>query len=138
LLWAVGDTRRTAGIMGVQALVALVLVPTALLWRGVEGLAYSMGIVAAIGVIGVFAALRRYVDIAWKRVFAAPLAALVLATLASAAYGQIAAFSFWIDLVVRSGLLLIVYGAALWLLERRMIVAKWEQLRRTLREGEEA
>jgi O-antigen/teichoic acid export membrane protein len=136
LLWAVGDTRRTAAVMGVQALFALVAVPVAVLWGGVEGVAYCMGMVAAIGVFGVFAALRRYVDIAWRRVFAAPLMALALAALASAVCSRVFEFSQWYDLVARSSVLLVVYGSALWLLERQVVVAEWGQLRRALNEEE--
>ena len=137
LLWAVGDTRRTAAVMGVQALFALVAVPVAILWGGVEGLAYCMGIVAAIGVFGVFVVLRRYVDIAWRRVFVAPMAALALATLAGAVFSRIIELSQWYDLVARSGILLVVYGSVLWLLERQEVIAQWERLRRILDEEEE-
>jgi O-antigen/teichoic acid export membrane protein len=136
LLWAVGATRCTARIMGVQAAVALPLVPAALLWFGVEGLAYSMGVVAAIGVAGVFVELRRYVVVAWQRVFAAPLLALALAALVGVGYGQLTSFPWWVNLVLRSGLLVMVYGGALWLFERRAIAASWAQLRRVLRDGE--
>ena len=136
LLWAVGDTRRTAAVMGVQALFALVAVPVAILWGGVEGLAYCMGMVAAIGVLGIFSVLRRYVDIAWRRVFAAPLIALALAILASVVFSQIIESSQWYDLVVRSGMLLVVYGSVLWLLERQEVMAEWERLRRVLDEEE--
>ena len=137
LLWAVGDTRRTACIMGVQALVALLVVPAAILWKGVEGLAYSMGVVAAIGVIGVFIGLTRYVDIAWRRVFMAPLVALALAMAASAAYSQVSSFAWWTDLILRSGALSVIYAGTLWLIEREAIAADWRQLRQVLRREEE-
>ena len=97
LLWAVGDTRRTAGIMGAQALVALLIVPVAVMWKGVEGVAYSMGVVAAIGVGGVFIGLKRYVDIAWRRVFFGPLLALGLATCGHGVYSHIFNFTWWVD-----------------------------------------
>ena len=134
LLWAVGDTRRTASVMGAQALIALFLVPVAVLWKGVEGLAYSMGAVAMIGVCGVFIGLRHYVDVAWRRVFLAPLLALGLAMLCNVAYGQLVSFSWWVNLILRSGVLLFVYCGGLWFLERKAIVAEWRQLRRVLRE----
>ena len=134
LLWAVGDTRRTAGIMGAQALVALLIVPAAVLWKGVEGLAYSMGVVAAVGVGGVFIGLKRYVNIAWRRVFAGPLFALVLAIFGNGVYNHIFNFPWWVDLILRSGILLVVYVGTLWLLEREAIAANWKQLRDLLRE----
>ena len=95
-----------------------------------------MGIVAAIGVFGVFTALRRYVDIAWRRVFAAPLTALLLAASASVAFSWATEFPQWYELVARSSVVLVVYGSTLWLLERRLVAAYWGQLRRAIHEEE--
>jgi len=135
LLWAVGDTRKTAGIMGVQAGVALVLVPAMVLLGGVKGLACSMGVVAGTGVVGVFVGLRQYVDIAWKEVFGAPALALGLATLAGISYGFGEGGSAAADFARRGGLTLAVYAGVLWSLERRTIREGLEQLRRFMKGG---
>ena len=79
LLWAVGATRRSACIVGMQGVVALFAVPAlAVLW-GTEGVAYSMGAVAGVGFLGLCVGLRAYVRVNWFKVLAAPAVGLLAA-----------------------------------------------------------
>ncbi len=136
LLWAVGDTRKTALIMGGQALVAVVLVPV--LWSiyGIQGLCYAMAVVAGVGVWGVAKGVRDYVDIAWPTILLAPFFALVVAALAAFTYDHFAPPTWlWSSLVLRGICVTLVYGGMLWLVEYRTLLRDWDHLRRIMREG---
>lgn len=137
LLWAVGDTRRTAAILGVQAVVALGLVPVMIGWMGVQGLAYSMGVVAGIGALGVFVGLRAYVDLAWGRIFGAPVVALLVAGGAGNMYNWVRDGSQLADGAARGALIVFAYAGALGLLEWRRLIERLVHLRRIMRGKEE-
>jgi O-antigen/teichoic acid export membrane protein len=136
LLWAVGDTKKTAFIMGGQALLAAVLVPV--LWSayGIQGLCYAMAIVAGAGVCGVAKGVRDYVDLAWRNILFAPFLALVVAALAALAYGHFAPSDWlWPNLVLRGICVTLAYGGILWIAEYRTLLRDWKHLRRIMREG---
>jgi len=59
---------------------------------------------------------------------------LGLATCGNGVYSHIFNFTWWVDLILRSSILLVIYVGALWLLEREAIAANWKQLRHVLRE----
>ena len=132
LLWAVGDTRLSARIMGLQAALALVLVPALGLQWGMRGVAYAMGGVAGVGVIGLFRGLKAYVVVRWVKVLVAPLVGLALAACAGVIYGIYALNIAALDFAGRSGAMVLVYGATLGLLEREMIEENLMQIRRIL------
>jgi PST family polysaccharide transporter len=136
LLWAVGDTWRTAMVMGVQLLVAAPLVWVVIDWWGVKGLACSMGVIAGVGLVGLFAALRRHVEVAWARIFGAPVLALLAAGAAGLAYDRLIDLGWLMGLLARSGSAALVYAAVLWLLERGALREDLERMRRFLRSGE--
>lgn len=133
LLWALADTQLSARIMAIQAGVALVLVPL-LGWNwGVRGVAYSMGAVAGVGVLALSIGLRRYVTVRWRRVFLAPVAALVLASGVGAVYGQWTLDIAPVDFALRSGAMMLVYIATLVAFERTELQEHIAQIRRIMR-----
>ena len=126
LLWAVGATRRSACIVGMQGVVALFAVPAlAVLW-GAEGVAYSMGAVAGVGFLGLCVGLRAYVRVNWFKVLAAPAVGLLAAAVCGWLYDRWALDYAVGDFVLRSGTMALAYGIVLGILERRTIV---EELR---------
>ena len=135
LLWAVGEegTRRSAKVVGVQALVALLLVPCMAMMGGVKGVAYSVGVVAGVGVLGYMIGLRSYVTVRWGRVFGAPALSLALAGMAGKSYTLWTWQNPLLDFVLRSGLMMIVYSGVLGLLERKKIVENILQMRQIFR-----
>ncbi len=134
LLWAVGGTRLSARLMGLQALVAAVLVPAMATGWGVQGVAYSMGAVAALGLVSLFWGVRRYVSVSWSKVFGAPLLGLGLAAGAGMGYTTIAQGHALVDFVLRSALMVGLYAGVVGLLERRQIGESVAQMRRLLAE----
>jgi O-antigen/teichoic acid export membrane protein len=134
LLWAVGGTRLSARLMGVQALVAAVLVP-AMAWQwGVKGVALSMGAVAALGLGSLFWGVRRYASVSWPRIFGAPLLGLGLAASAGLGYNSFAQDQALVDFALRSGLIVGIYAGVVGLLERRQLAESVAQVRRLLAE----
>lgn len=134
LMWAVGGTRLSARLMGVQALVAAVLMP-AMAWAwGVKGVAYSVGMVAALGLVSLFWGVRRYVSVSWPRIFGAPLLGLGLAAGAGLGYTSVAQGHALVDFVLRSGLMVGIYAGVVGVLERRQIAESVAQVRRLLAE----
>ncbi|MFH1571563.1 MAG: oligosaccharide flippase family protein [Gemmatimonadota bacterium] len=138
LLWAVGDTRAGAGVVVWQAAVAAVAVPAAGWYWGVNGVAASMGLVAAVGVVGLVRALRPHVDVAWGRVLAAPAVALLVSAAVALAYGRVPAPFLPGVPLVRSGLMLLAYGAVLLALERRRLVETVREALAAVRHNEGA
>lgn len=138
LLWAVGATRRSAYIVGIQAVVALFAVPAmGVLW-GAEGVAYSMGAVAGTGFLGLCVGLRTYVRVNWLEVLAAPAVGLLAAAVCGWSYDRWALDYAVGDFALRSGIMALAYGAVLGLLERRTIVEELGHLRRIMRGRGEA
>ena len=137
LLWAVGATRRSACIVGMQGVVALFAVPAlAVLW-GAEGVAYSMGAVAGAVFLGLCVGLRAYVCVNWFKVLAAPAVGLLAAAVCGWLYDRWALDYAVGDFVLRSGTMALAYGIVLGILERRTIVEELGHLRRIMRGGEE-
>ncbi|MCY3665661.1 MAG: hypothetical protein OXH81_08380, partial [Gemmatimonadetes bacterium] len=137
LLWAVGATRRSACIVGMQGVVALFAVPAlAVLW-GAEGVAYSMGAVAGVGFLGLCVGLRAYVRVNWFKVLAAPAVGLLAAAVCGWSYDRWTLDYAVGDFVLRSGIMALAYGIVLGMLERRTIVEELGHLRRIMRGGEE-
>lgn len=134
LLWAVGGTRLSAWLMGLQALVAAVLVPAMAAGWGVQGVAYGMGAVAATGLLSLFWGVRRYVNVSWPKIFGAPLLGLGLAASAGMGYATIAQGQALVDFVLRSALMVGIYAGVVGLLERRQIAESVAQVRRLLAE----
>ena len=134
LLWALGKTRQSTRIMALQAGVALVLVPFAAQIWGVQGVAYTMGLIVALGVGGLALVIRRLIEVQWRRVFAAPLGALGLMGGTGYFYDYWAWDVLWVDFLLRSVLMGLVYLGALLLLERRAIKEAVAQMRRILAE----
>lgn len=134
LLWAVGGTRLSARLMGLQALVAALLVPAMASVWGVQGVAGSMGLVAAVGLLSLFWGVRHYVSVSWPRIFGAPLLGLGLAAGAGVGYTSIAQGHALVDFVLRSALMVGVYAGVVGLLERRQIAESVAQVRRLLAE----
>ncbi|NKB69941.1 MAG: oligosaccharide flippase family protein [Candidatus Latescibacteria bacterium] len=134
LLWALGKTRQSTRIMGVQAGVALILVPLAARAWGVQGVAYSMGVIGALGVCGLALTIGRLVKVPWRRVFVAPICALGAMGGVGAFYEYWAMDVVWADFILRSGLMGIVYAGALLLLEFQAIKASVTQVKRILAE----
>ncbi len=134
LLWAVGGTRLSARLMGLQALVAAVLVPAMAVWWGVQGVAFSMGLVAALGLFSLLWGVRRYVSVSWPKIFGAPLLGLGLAAGAGVGYTSVAQDQPLVDFVLRSALMVGIYAGVVGLLERRQIAESVAQVRRLLAE----
>ncbi|MFT5377326.1 MAG: O-antigen/teichoic acid export membrane protein [Candidatus Latescibacterota bacterium] len=131
LLWAVGDTKRTALIMGGQAVGVIVLVPVLWWWAGIQGVCYAMGVVAGVGVLGVATGVRRYADIEWGIIVITPVVALVVAAISSVIYNSIELdFGEPIsNMTVRAGCVGGVYCGAIWVLERQRLVLYLSQLK---------
>jgi PST family polysaccharide transporter len=134
LLWAVGGTRLSAQLMGLQALAAAVLVPCMAWQWGVQGVAYSMGLVAALGLGSLFWGVRRYASVSWPRIFGAPLLGLGLAAGAGTWYSSFAQGQPLVDFALRSSLMVGIYAGVVGLLERRQIAESMAQVRRLLAE----
>jgi O-antigen/teichoic acid export membrane protein len=133
LFMAVGASRMGGLVMLLPAAVALVLVPVMVHFAGVQGAAYSMGVVAGIGVLTMAWGLRRHVDVPWLRIFSAPILALFCSALGGRAYEEIALGIDWADLCLRSAVLGGVYLAVLWGAERRAMAGYLLQIRRIMR-----
>ena len=134
LLWAVGDTQMSARILGGQAVVALLLMPLMASQWGVKGVAYSMGIVAGVGAVGLFIGVRNYVTVQWAKVFVAPVLGLSVVALVGVFYSRWALQAALADLILRSALMLLVYAGMLWLLERKSLMEGFAQVRRIMHE----
>jgi len=136
LLWAVGATRQTAKVMAGLALIALPLIPFAAIEMGVQGVAYSMGLLATLGVIGMLAAVRSHISFAWRPIFAAPVIGLAAMAAAATGYSAWAAPGTTLEsFVARCLLMLLTYLAALALLDRKVIRESLADVRRILRGG---
>lgn len=129
LLWAVGATKHSAAIVGIQAVVALAALPLLAKTWGVAGVAYGMGVMTLVGLIALFAVVRRFLILDLRRAFAVPVVALVLAALSSVG---VSAYTFdqpVIDFVVKACLMMLTYLAVLGLLERRYLRESLLQLK---------
>lgn len=138
LLWAVGATRRSAYIVGMQGAVALFAVPAMGVVWGAEGVASSMGAVAGAGFCGLCVGLRPYVRVNWFKILAGPAVGLLAAAVCGWLYARWALDYAVGDFVLRSGIMALAYGAVLGLLERRTIVEELGRLRRIMRGSKEA
>ena len=138
LLWAVGATRRSACIVGMQGLVALFAVPAlAVLW-GAEGCGVQHGRGGGHGLLRtVCGGLRAYVCVNWFKVLAAPAVGLLAAAVGGWLYDRWALDYAVGDFVLRSGTMALAYGIVLGILERRTIVEELGHLRRIMRGGAE-
>jgi len=134
LLWAVGSTRLSAQLMGLQALVAGLLVPFMAWQWGIRGVAYSMGGVAGLGLVSLCWGVRRYAEVSWPRIFGAPLLGLGLAALAGLGYSAVAQGQALVDFILRSALMVGIYAGVVGLLERQQIAESVAQVRRLLAE----
>ena len=131
LLWAVGDTRQTALIMGGQAIATLVLVPVLWWGLGIQGICYAMGGVAGVGVCGVVIGVRRYADIELGIIVVIPTIAMALGGLSSIIYDGLGLEFDGVggSLVVRALCVGGVYCSAVWVLDRKRLGGYLSQLR---------
>ena len=131
-------TRQTAKVMAGLALLALPLIPLAAIEMGVQGVAYSMGLLATLGVIGMLAAVRSHVIFAWRPIFAAPVAGLAAMAAVATGYSTWAAPGNALEsFVARCLLMLLSYAAVLAVLDRRVIRESLGEVRRILRGGKQ-
>ena len=138
LLWALGATRQTAKVMAGLALIALPLIPFAAVEMGVQGVAYSMGLLATLGVIGMLAAVRSHVSFAWRPIFAAPIAGLTAMAAVATAYSTWAVPGNALEgFAVRCLLMLLTYAAVLAVLDRKVIGESLGEVRRILGDAKE-
>ena len=136
LLWASGDTKAGALVMGGQAAVAVALVPLAAHLDGTRGVALAMGAIALLGALGLAWRVRRYVSVPWIQVFAAPVAGLATGAALYAAAGEFTAgWPPLLGLGASAALVAVAYGAALVLLERRRMVALAQEALTAMRRG---
>ena len=137
LLWAAGDTRAGAVVMGMQAALAAVLVPVVAHADGVRGVALTMGAITGLGAVAVAIRVRRHIDVGWRQIFAAPLVALAVAGAVGVRSRGILVGSETegiLALTLRGGLIAAVYALVLLLLERRRMVQLASQAWRVVRE----
>ena len=136
LLWAVGATRRTAQVMAGLALIAAPLIPIAAAKSGVQGVAYSMGLLAALGVAGTLATVRSQVTFSWRPIFAAPVTGLAVMAAAGLGYSRWAGTAVSLEsFAARCALMVLAYAATLALLDRTMIRESLGEIRRILDAG---
>lgn len=134
LLWAVGDTKRSALIMGGQAVATIVLVPVLWWWGEIQGVCYAMGGIAGIGVCGVAMGVRRYADIEWGVIVVTPVIAMVIAGLSAVVYSGFSGDGLELggisgSLVIRTICVGGVYCSVIWILDRKRLVQYVSQLR---------
>jgi PST family polysaccharide transporter len=123
LLWAIGETRSTARVLGFQVAVALAAVPLGAWYLGVEGVAYAVGLTALIGWIGVTWCLSAHIDLAHFRIFAAPVAAIGVSAIASYLIHPLFEFENLVaDLLGRTALTSLVYLSILWIVEKQYLL----------------
>ncbi len=129
LLWAVGATRVSAAIVAIQAALALVVLPSCAATWGVAGVAYGMGAVTLVGLIGLITVVRRFLKLDLKSVFVVPALSLGLAALAGITLsGHSPEWPFF-DFVAKVCSISLVYVAVLGTLERKGIREGFEQLK---------
>ena len=123
LLWAIGETRSTARVLGFQVAFALAAVPLGAWYFGVEGVAYAVGLTALLGWIGVTWCLSAHIDLAHFRIFAAPVAAIGVSAIASYLIHPVFGFETLVaDLVGRTALTSLVYLSILWIVEKQYLL----------------
>jgi O-antigen/teichoic acid export membrane protein len=132
LLWAVGATRLSAAIMALQAVLALVVLPTCAVVWGVAGVAYGMGAVTVVGLIGLFTVVRKFLTVDLKGMFAVPALSLGLAALAGVAMSEHTVDRPVFDFVVKACSMAGVYMTVLGTLERKRIREGFKQLKTIL------
>lgn len=131
VLHAQGATRTSARIRACQAAVALVAVPIGAWMWGAKGVAWSMGVVAAVGLAGLYIELDRRIMVEWRTIFGAPLVGLLLMAGAGLWPVQLHEHAL-VQLALRGTAMMIVYAGTLWVLEREMLREQVRQVRRIL------
>ena len=138
LLWTIGQTRSTALVLAGVMAFAVVAIPFAAGYAGVEGVAYTMGLVALIAVLGISQVLRRFIDLSPTRVFLAPLLAIAGAGLAAVyLYPALQTRSTFLDLMTKSALTSLTYVSILWIAEKRYLIEMWGEIRQIMAEQSE-
>lgn len=132
LLWAVGDTRTSAAVYTVQAAVASVVVPLGAITHGLNGVALAMGVVTATGVAGLVLGLRSHVTAPWLRILSGPCGALAIALIGLRLYMRLGIAPGLMDVIARVAVILSVYVAVLWLMERQQFLLLISQVRAIL------
>lgn len=142
LFYAVGQPARVVRVRTVQ-LIALVsgLYLVGQNW-GIVGVAIIVDIVLLIGLIPLLIMARKIVDFSFRRLFAAPIIALIAG--ASVAMlglrsicGYIDCSNDWYTGIIKGTLFVLIYGATLFILERQEILTMTDHIRRALRKTDQ-
>jgi O-antigen/teichoic acid export membrane protein len=127
LLAAVGHPELAARIKGGQLLVFVPMVILFSQWQGIFGVAIAVNIVTLLGFIILFSFTRRFVDYSLRALFFWPLVAFgVTAVSLQLISPTLQPFNLWTILLLKLFLILLIYGAIIWLTERDQLLSGWQ------------
>ena len=119
LATAVGQPQILTRIKVLQLIIFVPSVIALAYYFGIEGVAVAADVMLFVGVALIMHQMRRFVDFSLRRMFGAPLLALLLATIAAIGFSELLTLQReWLVLIVRAGTASSVYLGILLVLER--------------------
>lgn len=135
---AIGQPERIIRVRIIQLAVLVAGMFALGLPFGIEGVAIVMNLTLLVGLVPLLHAAREHVDLSFRRMFAAPVAAISAGLLAALSATYVACLgdncpNDWMTGFVKAAAFLLTFGLVMWVLEKQEIIILVQRLRKIMR-----
>jgi O-antigen/teichoic acid export membrane protein len=135
---AIGQPERIIRVRLIQLLVLVAGMFALGLPFGISGVAIVMNLTLLVGLVPLLLAAREHVDLSFRRMFAAPVAAISAGLLAALSATYVACLSDncpndWMTGFVKAAAFLLTFGLVMWALEKQELMILIQRLAKILR-----